>query len=86
MTDDAAALIRALGLEQPFVFGWSDGGQVALELGMRYPGLAKAIVVGGAWKEQSEGYFRSLKAIGFERPGAVNLEQMEQVIPGVLTI
>ncbi len=35
--DDMAALVQALGLHKPLIFGCSDGGQVALELGMRYP-------------------------------------------------
>lgn len=86
LTDDTAAFIQALGLEQTFVCGWSDGGQVALELGMRYPGIARACVVAGAWKEMSAGYFRSLRAIGFEAPGVVNLEQMNQTIPGMVAM
>ncbi len=35
--DDMAALVQALGLHKPLIFAYSDGGQVALELGMRYP-------------------------------------------------
>jgi pimeloyl-ACP methyl ester carboxylesterase len=46
--DDAAALIEALDLDRPFVGGWSDGGQVALELGMRHPGVARGLIIGGA--------------------------------------
>jgi len=46
MADDTAALITHLGLEKPLVCGYSDGGQVCLELGMHYPGLAQAYVVG----------------------------------------
>ena len=40
MADDVAALIGALDLERPLVLGCSDGGQIALEVGMRYTGLA----------------------------------------------
>ena len=47
MAEDVAASIDALGLHRPLVLGYSDGGQVALELGMRYPGLAGALVLGG---------------------------------------
>ena len=43
MADDVAASIDALGLHRPLVLGYSDGGQVALELGMRYPGLTRAL-------------------------------------------
>src|SRR5918998_6755728 len=47
MADDVAALIKALGLQRPLVLGYSDGGQIALELGMRHPGMAGALVLGG---------------------------------------
>jgi pimeloyl-ACP methyl ester carboxylesterase len=40
MADDVAALIEALGLQRPLVLGYSDGGQISLELAIRYPGLA----------------------------------------------
>jgi pimeloyl-ACP methyl ester carboxylesterase len=35
----------------PIVGGWSDGGQVTLELGVRHPGLAAALIVGGAYPD-----------------------------------
>jgi pimeloyl-ACP methyl ester carboxylesterase len=47
MADDAAALLDALDLERPFVGGWSDGGEVALHVGLRYPGRARALLCGG---------------------------------------
>lgn len=37
LADDVAALITALGLIRPVVGGYSDGGQVALELGAVIP-------------------------------------------------
>jgi len=45
--DDSTALITALGLVRPFVGGWSDGGETALQLGLRHPGLARALIAGG---------------------------------------
>jgi pimeloyl-ACP methyl ester carboxylesterase/catechol 2,3-dioxygenase-like lactoylglutathione lyase family enzyme len=51
IADDIAALIDALGLERPVVGGWSDGGQVTLELGARHPGLAAALIVGAAFPD-----------------------------------
>jgi len=45
MADDIAAFISAKNIDSPFVCGWSDGGQIAIELGIRYPGLAKALVI-----------------------------------------
>jgi pimeloyl-ACP methyl ester carboxylesterase len=47
MADDAATLADALGLERPFIGGWSDGGHVALRFGLRHPGRARALVCGG---------------------------------------
>ena len=44
-----AALIDALALRKPLVAGYSDGGQIALEIGMRHPALPGALVVGGAF-------------------------------------
>ena len=37
LADDVAALIDALGLDRPAVAGFSEGGQVALLLGIRHP-------------------------------------------------
>lgn len=86
MATDVAAFIDALGLSQPLVAGYSDGGQIALELGMRYPTLARALVVGGAWYEFSDIYFTWLRALGFEEPGVVNLEQTERAFPGLYKV
>lgn len=81
MADDTVALIQALNLAQPLVFGYSDGGQIALEIGMRYPGLTAALVVGAAWYKFSETYINSLKSVGFEAAGVVNLEKLQRVSP-----
>jgi pimeloyl-ACP methyl ester carboxylesterase len=48
LADDVAAFIRVLELRDPVVGGWSDGGQVTLELAVRHPALAAALIVGGA--------------------------------------
>jgi pimeloyl-ACP methyl ester carboxylesterase len=48
LADDVAALCAALGLDRPLVGGYSDGGQVAIELGVRHPDVASALIVGGA--------------------------------------
>jgi pimeloyl-ACP methyl ester carboxylesterase len=78
MADDVAAFIRALDLKKPLVFGYSDGGQIALEIGMRYSHLTRALIVGAAWYKFSEVYLDSLKAMGFEGPGVVDIEQMQE--------
>jgi pimeloyl-ACP methyl ester carboxylesterase len=58
IADDVAALIGALGLNRPVVGGWSDGGQVALELGARHPGAAGALIVGAAYPDFEAGGLR----------------------------
>src|SRR3954454_1487339 len=48
LADDVAALITALELDRPIVGGYSDGGQVALEIGVRHPKAAGGLIVGAA--------------------------------------
>ncbi|MFG2616616.1 alpha/beta fold hydrolase [Streptomyces sp. NPDC048507] len=43
--DDLAALLAGLGIEQAVVGGVSMGGQVALEVRLRHPGLVRALVL-----------------------------------------
>lgn len=44
LADDVAALVDALGLDHPTVAGFSEGGLTATLLGIRHPGIARAIV------------------------------------------
>jgi len=79
VADDVAALIEALGLDRPFVGGWSDGGQVTLEFGMRHPGAARALVVGGALYDfKSPAYLNSITAmLGSFTPDNIDFEAFE---------
>jgi len=83
MADDMAAFIQNLELDKPLVFGYSDGGQIALELGMRYPQLVGALVIGAAFYKFSELYTNWLKSI-FEEPGVVNIDKLQQVVPELI--
>lgn len=78
MADDIAGLIRELDLHDPLVVGYSDGGQIALELALRHPGLAGALVIAGASYRFDDQYFDCLRAWGFPSPGSVDLEQMQR--------
>jgi pimeloyl-ACP methyl ester carboxylesterase len=60
IANDIAALIEALGLERPVVGGWSDGGQVTLELGARHPGAAAALIAGAADPDFDAGGLREV--------------------------
>jgi pimeloyl-ACP methyl ester carboxylesterase len=84
LADDVAAFIQALGLDQPAIRGYSDGGQIALELGMHYPHLASAYVIGGAAHRWTDSYFAWTKALGMERRGVVYLEHIEQNHAGLI--
>lgn len=82
MADDVAAFSAALGLERPVVVGYSDGAQVALEIGLRHPQLAAALVVGGVVTRPVEGYLQALREMGFPESGAVDLPQVERAMGG----
>jgi pimeloyl-ACP methyl ester carboxylesterase len=45
--DDTAAALRHLGFEQVDVFGYSDGGNVALGLAIRHPALVRKLAIAG---------------------------------------
>ncbi|HEY0117620.1 MAG TPA: alpha/beta hydrolase [Cellulomonas sp.] len=48
MADDVDEALDALGLDGVDLLGFSDGGNVALELALRHPGRSRALVVVGA--------------------------------------
>lgn len=48
MANDVWAFIKAKSLEHPAVYGWSDGGIVALELESMHPGTCSLLAVSGA--------------------------------------
>jgi pimeloyl-ACP methyl ester carboxylesterase len=82
MADDVAALIGALGLQRPLVLGYSDGGQIALELGMRYPGLSRALVLGGTQFRFSEAYLEATRALlSIAKGQEVDPEKLERDQP-----
>lgn len=48
MAEDVFAFIQQKGLRRPAVYGWSDGGIVALELESMHPGTCSLLVTSGA--------------------------------------
>jgi pimeloyl-ACP methyl ester carboxylesterase len=79
LADDVAALIAALGLVRPVVGSYSDGGQVALELGARHPDAAGALIVGAAYPEYAiSGIRDTVKAfLGADAAGNPDLAQVD---------
>ena len=81
MAEDLAGLIKALDLDSPYIFGYSDGGQAALDLALRYPGLAGVLVLGGIWHRQTKSYQEAITRIGFVGPGVVDYRIVMNHVP-----
>lgn len=83
--EDVAAFINKIGLNKPFVCGYSHGGQVALELGINHPELSKALVIGGACYQITESYTNWFNTFGIYGPGNVDYEHVEKNNPDFIT-
>ncbi len=81
MADDFAAFIQALELTKPFIFGYSDGGQTVLEIGMHHPDLAGALVIGGATWQFSQSYYDTVNSFSFITNGNVDIAAIERDEP-----
>lgn len=53
MARDTAEAFMALGLKDVYIFGASQGGMIALEIGIEYPDLVKKIAVGSTTSDLS---------------------------------
>lgn len=62
--DDAAALLRTLGVERAAVMGYSQGGGVALQLAIRHPSLVDKLVCMSATYRKDGWYPSVFEAIG----------------------
>jgi pimeloyl-ACP methyl ester carboxylesterase len=49
MADDTAALLEQLGIREADVFGFSNGGRVALLVAIRHPTLARRLVIASSY-------------------------------------
>lgn len=70
--DDLAGFIAALGLEQPVVMGYSDGGIIVQTFLIAHPGVASAAVIGGATNRVAadDHYMAGMMAFyGYDRRG-----------------
>jgi pimeloyl-ACP methyl ester carboxylesterase len=80
MADDFAALLKELKLDQVLLCGWSDGGQIGLEMGLHYPELVKAMVLGGTMINQTKEMIDEFKELGIEGAGQVDFEKLEKTL------
>lgn len=77
MSNDVAAFIHSLELKKPCIFGYSDGAQTALEIGMRYSDVAQALVLCSVGYTRSSEAYRNVKhSWGIDASGAVNFDQL----------
>jgi pimeloyl-ACP methyl ester carboxylesterase/quercetin dioxygenase-like cupin family protein len=83
LADDWAAFITELGLERPLVVGYSDGGQAALDMAVRHPGVAGALAIGGVILEPTEQYRVFVSYLGMDVPGEPDVAQLESAMPGI---
>jgi pimeloyl-ACP methyl ester carboxylesterase len=82
IAEDLAALIAALGLHRPMVGGWSDGGQISLELGARHPDTAGALIVGAAYPDFSAAGLRDAHRalLGADDAGIPDAKQLDAAL------
>lgn len=84
MADDIAALTRTLKLDQPLVCGWSDGGQIALELAVRQSNLFKGFAIGAVIYRLIDETTQAISSLGISGPGEVNIEKLEAGFPDLV--
>ncbi|HET6444885.1 MAG TPA: alpha/beta hydrolase, partial [candidate division Zixibacteria bacterium] len=85
ITDDFVQFIHVLGLNKPFVAGYSDGGQIAKHMAINHPGLARAYMIGGIFNTMTaewQGLMQGM--LGFKGLGMVDIERVEQQNPAVV--
>lgn len=84
MADDLVSFCHSLSLDKPFLFGWSDGGQIALDFVIRYPNLAQAAVIGGATWQWTEHTLDMIHSMGIRGPGDVDFQHLESALPEMI--
>lgn len=81
MATDVYEFIKAKGLDKPAVFGFSDGGIIALQTEVMYPGTFGAIATGGANIFVEDALIPSFAESFLAEPSSNPLSRMMQVEP-----
>jgi pimeloyl-ACP methyl ester carboxylesterase len=68
MADDTVELLRQLGINQADFYGYSMGGEVALDLGIRYPDRVRKLVLQGVAWNKAGNYPGILEGVEQVRP------------------
>lgn len=84
MAEDMRQLIALLGLERPAVYGWSDGGIVALTLELAAPGTFSIMAISGANLNPGGIHFNVDDIDSLERSEIDPLDWMVMTEPDIL--
>lgn len=85
MVEDFVQFLQVLGLDRPFVGGYSDGGQIAKHMAINYPGLARGYLIGAIFNTMTAEWRGLMQGmLGFEGPGVVDVERVAQQNPEVV--
>jgi pimeloyl-ACP methyl ester carboxylesterase len=85
MVEDLVQFIQILGLDKPFVVGYSDGGQIAKHTAINHPGLARGYLIGGIFNSMTAEWRGLMQGmLGFEGPGMVDIERVAHQNPQVV--
>jgi pimeloyl-ACP methyl ester carboxylesterase len=77
MAEDIVQLIEVLGLDRPFIAGYSDGGQIARYMAINYPGLARGYMIGAIFNTITAEWQGMMQVmLGIEGPGKVDTERV----------
>jgi pimeloyl-ACP methyl ester carboxylesterase len=80
LAEDIARFINALELKDTLIAGYSDGGQIALEMSMAYPGLVQGYMVGAVYNTMMVEWRQMIQGpLGFDGPGVVDFERVIQM-------
>jgi 3-oxoadipate enol-lactonase len=87
MADDAAGLLRELGIEKTHVCGISMGGMIAQELSLNHPEQVQGLVLGCTTPGGSRGVQPSPEVLALLAPvpGASPEEQFRKALPAIVT-
>ena len=85
MVSDIVQFIQALGLDRPFVGGYSDGGQIAKHMAINHPGLATGYMIGAIFNTMTAEWRGLMQGmLGIEGDGIVDVQRVAQQNPGIV--
>ncbi len=82
--DDVAALLKHLNIEKADFFGFSNGGQTCMEIGIRHPELVNKLVIASAFTKRSgvpKEFFEFMNNASLEHMPATLQKAYKEVAP-----